>query len=100
MEAYDASTKGPKVRVLGWPVPHSSSARGSTPDSVRVAACSVCLALCVGACIGARGVLVLSCPQILNDNKVPVALKSDHPVLFSRDLMFEAAKAHYYGLPK
>ena len=39
-------------------------------------------------------------PSILNDASVPVALKSDHPVLFSKDMMLEAAKAHYYGLPR
>lgn len=39
-------------------------------------------------------------PSVLTDAGVSVALKSDHPVLFSKDLMYEAAKAHYYGLNK
>ena len=37
-------------------------------------------------------------PRILVDNGVPVALKSDHPVINSQYLMFEAAKAYHYGL--
>ncbi|KAI8100036.1 uncharacterized protein BX664DRAFT_322707, partial [Halteromyces radiatus] len=37
-------------------------------------------------------------PRILLDAGIPVALKSDHPVLNSQHLVFEAAKAHHYGL--
>ncbi|ORX49500.1 composite domain of metallo-dependent hydrolase [Hesseltinella vesiculosa] len=37
-------------------------------------------------------------PRILLDAGIPVALKSDHPVLNSQHLLFEAAKAHHYGL--
>ncbi|KAI8061177.1 hypothetical protein BC940DRAFT_245434 [Gongronella butleri] len=37
-------------------------------------------------------------PRILLDAGIPVALKSDHPVLDSSHLIFEAAKAHHYGL--
>ncbi|KAK4517463.1 uncharacterized protein ATC70_000800 [Mucor velutinosus] len=38
-------------------------------------------------------------PKILYEAGVPLALKSDHPVLNSQRLMFEAAKATHYGLP-
>ncbi|KAI9472362.1 MAG: hypothetical protein EXX96DRAFT_583784 [Benjaminiella poitrasii] len=38
-------------------------------------------------------------PKILHDAGIPVALKSDHPVLNSQHLVFEAAKAAHYGLP-
>ncbi|KAJ3038171.1 hypothetical protein HK097_003244, partial [Rhizophlyctis rosea] len=38
-------------------------------------------------------------PSILSEAGVPVSLKSDHPVINSQHLMFEAAKAHYYGFP-
>lgn len=38
-------------------------------------------------------------PRVLVDNGIPVVMKSDHPVLNSRYLMFEAQQAHYYGLP-
>ncbi|KAI7898530.1 uncharacterized protein BX663DRAFT_461655 [Cokeromyces recurvatus] len=38
-------------------------------------------------------------PEILWRASIPVALKSDHPVLNSQRLMFEAAKAAHYGLP-
>ncbi|KAF8597515.1 hypothetical protein BDV93DRAFT_479402 [Ceratobasidium sp. AG-I] len=38
-------------------------------------------------------------PKILNDNGLKVIMKSDHPVLNSRFLLYEAAQAHYYGLP-
>ncbi|KAI7873769.1 composite domain of metallo-dependent hydrolase [Lichtheimia hyalospora FSU 10163] len=38
-------------------------------------------------------------PKILHDADIPVALKSDHPVLNSQHLVFEAAKANHYGLP-
>ncbi|KAJ6455316.1 hypothetical protein C8R47DRAFT_1328912 [Mycena vitilis] len=43
-------------------------------------------------------------PRILADNGLPVIMKflclilSDHPVLNSRHLMYEAQQAHYYGL--
>ncbi|KAG6872404.1 hypothetical protein C0995_009994 [Termitomyces sp. Mi166 len=37
-------------------------------------------------------------PKILADNGFPVIMKSDHPVLNSRYLMYEAQQAHYYGL--
>ncbi|KAJ3507229.1 hypothetical protein NLJ89_g6423 [Agrocybe chaxingu] len=36
-------------------------------------------------------------PAILAENGVPVVMKSDHPVLNSRYLMFEAQQAHYHG---
>ncbi|CAE6413393.1 unnamed protein product [Rhizoctonia solani] len=38
-------------------------------------------------------------PKILHDNGLRVIMKSDHPVLNSRYLLYEAAQAHYYGLP-
>ncbi|CAG8468692.1 10936_t:CDS:2 [Dentiscutata heterogama] len=37
-------------------------------------------------------------PKILADAHIPVALKSDHPVTNAQHLIFEASKAHYYGL--
>ncbi|EJD04405.1 composite domain of metallo-dependent hydrolase [Fomitiporia mediterranea MF3/22] len=37
--------------------------------------------------------------RILADNGLPVVMKSDHPVLNSRYLLYEAQQAHYYGLP-
>ncbi|CAA7271147.1 unnamed protein product [Cyclocybe aegerita] len=37
-------------------------------------------------------------PAILAENGVPVVMKSDHPVLNSRYLIFEAQQAHYHGL--
>ncbi|CAG8555495.1 1968_t:CDS:10 [Paraglomus occultum] len=37
-------------------------------------------------------------PRILAEAGIPVALKSDHPVLNSQHLAFEAAIASYYGL--
>ncbi|KAF7364300.1 Composite domain of metallo-dependent hydrolase [Mycena sanguinolenta] len=37
-------------------------------------------------------------PRILADNRLPVIMKSDHPVLNSRYLMYEAQQAHYYSL--
>ncbi|ORY35366.1 hypothetical protein BCR39DRAFT_509101 [Naematelia encephala] len=37
-------------------------------------------------------------PKILADNGLSVIMKSDHPVLDSRYLIFEAAQAHHYGL--
>ena len=39
-------------------------------------------------------------PQILTDAGLTVALKSDHPVLDSKWLINEAAKAHHYGVPE
>ncbi|KAJ7863940.1 hypothetical protein B0H14DRAFT_2736905 [Mycena olivaceomarginata] len=36
--------------------------------------------------------------RILADNGLPVIMKSDHPVLNSRYLMYEAQQAHYYSL--
>ncbi|KAF7342244.1 Composite domain of metallo-dependent hydrolase [Mycena venus] len=36
--------------------------------------------------------------RILSDNGLPVVMKSDHPVLNSRHLIYEAQQAHYYGL--
>jgi Amidohydrolase family len=38
-------------------------------------------------------------PRILADNGLPVVMKSDHPVLNSRYLLYEAQQAHYFGLP-
>ncbi|CAA7259139.1 unnamed protein product [Cyclocybe aegerita] len=38
-------------------------------------------------------------PRILADNGLRVVMKSDHPVLDSRHLLFEAQQAHFYGLP-
>ncbi|KAJ7078720.1 hypothetical protein B0H15DRAFT_1025782 [Mycena belliarum] len=37
-------------------------------------------------------------PRILADNGLPVIMKSDHPVLNSRYLVYEAQQAHYYSL--
>ncbi|KAG5644405.1 hypothetical protein DXG03_008572 [Asterophora parasitica] len=37
-------------------------------------------------------------PKVLADNGIPVIMKSDHPVLNSRYLLYEAQQAHYYGL--
>lgn len=37
-------------------------------------------------------------PKILADAGIPVAMKSDHPVLNSQHLVYEAAQAHHYGL--
>ncbi|KAG5639405.1 hypothetical protein H0H81_002937 [Sphagnurus paluster] len=37
-------------------------------------------------------------PRILSDNGLRVVMKSDHPVLNSRHLVYEAQQAHYYGL--
>ncbi|KAJ6572059.1 carbohydrate esterase family 9 protein [Mycena capillaripes] len=37
-------------------------------------------------------------PRILADNGLDVVLKSDHPVLNSRHLVYEAQQAHYFGL--
>ncbi|OAD01188.1 hypothetical protein MUCCIDRAFT_146514 [Mucor lusitanicus CBS 277.49] len=38
-------------------------------------------------------------PKYLYEAGLPVALKSDHPVLNSQHMAFEAAKATHYGLP-
>ncbi|KZV86711.1 composite domain of metallo-dependent hydrolase [Exidia glandulosa HHB12029] len=38
-------------------------------------------------------------PKVLHENGLRVIMKSDHPVLDSRFLLFEAQQAHYYGLP-
>ncbi len=37
-------------------------------------------------------------PKILADQGIDVIMKSDHPALDSRYLVFEAAQAHHYGL--
>ncbi|KAJ7268559.1 hypothetical protein C8J57DRAFT_1325544 [Mycena rebaudengoi] len=37
-------------------------------------------------------------PRILADSRLPVIMKSDHPVLNSRYLVYEAQQAHYYSL--
>ncbi|KAF7341304.1 Composite domain of metallo-dependent hydrolase [Mycena venus] len=37
-------------------------------------------------------------PRILADNGLPVIMKSDHPVLNSRYLLYEAQQAHYHSL--
>ncbi|OWZ77540.1 amidohydrolase [Cryptococcus neoformans Bt85] len=37
-------------------------------------------------------------PKILADNGLSVIMKSDHPVLDSRYLVYEASQAHHYGL--
>ncbi|OBZ68120.1 hypothetical protein A0H81_11871 [Grifola frondosa] len=37
-------------------------------------------------------------PRILADNGLLVVMKSDHPVLDSRFLVYEAQQAHFYGL--
>ncbi|KAG6864679.1 hypothetical protein C0991_007921 [Blastosporella zonata] len=37
-------------------------------------------------------------PKILAEHGIPVIMKSDHPVLNSRYLLYEAQQAHYYGL--
>jgi imidazolonepropionase-like amidohydrolase len=39
-------------------------------------------------------------PKILHEAGIRVVMKSDHPVLNSRHLIFEAQQAHYYGLPE
>ncbi|KAH8094912.1 hypothetical protein BXZ70DRAFT_343845 [Cristinia sonorae] len=38
-------------------------------------------------------------PRILADNDLAVVMKSDHPALNGRYLLYEAQQAHYYGLP-
>ncbi|KAG6880354.1 hypothetical protein C0992_007765 [Termitomyces sp. T32_za158] len=38
-------------------------------------------------------------PRILADEGIPVVMKSDHPVINSRYLLYEAQQAHYFGLP-
>jgi len=37
-------------------------------------------------------------PAILAQNGVKVAIKSDHPVIFAKNLIYEAARANHYGL--
>ncbi|KIJ59733.1 hypothetical protein HYDPIDRAFT_32949 [Hydnomerulius pinastri MD-312] len=37
-------------------------------------------------------------PRVLTSHGIPVAMKSDHPVVNSRYLLHEAAQVHYYGL--
>ncbi|KAF9426206.1 hypothetical protein BGZ94_006821 [Podila epigama] len=37
-------------------------------------------------------------PKILVDAGIPVALKSDHPIVNAQNLMFDAAQAHHNGL--
>ncbi|KAL0946374.1 hypothetical protein HGRIS_012604 [Hohenbuehelia grisea] len=37
-------------------------------------------------------------PKVLADHGIPVVMKSDHPVLNSRYLLYEAQLAHFYGL--
>ncbi|GJE95451.1 carbohydrate esterase family 9 protein [Phanerochaete sordida] len=37
-------------------------------------------------------------PRILANNSLQVVMKSDHPVLDSRFLLYEAQQAHYFGL--
>eukprot|EP01006_Ploeotia_vitrea_P025377 TRINITY_DN58252_c0_g1_i1.p1 TRINITY_DN58252_c0_g1~~TRINITY_DN58252_c0_g1_i1.p1 ORF type:complete len:960 (-),score=114.32 TRINITY_DN58252_c0_g1_i1:93-2672(-) len=39
-------------------------------------------------------------PRILQEKKINVALKSDHPVIYARDMMYEGGKSHYYGSSK
>jgi hypothetical protein len=48
----------------------------------------------------ARACRSVSGPAVLNAAGVPVALKSDHPVINAAELMYEAAKAASYGLPR
>jgi imidazolonepropionase-like amidohydrolase len=38
-------------------------------------------------------------PRILNQHGLKVVMKSDHPVMNERDLLFEAQQAFFYGLP-
>ncbi|KJA17908.1 hypothetical protein HYPSUDRAFT_205764 [Hypholoma sublateritium FD-334 SS-4] len=37
-------------------------------------------------------------PRVLSEHGIPVVMKSDHPVVNSRYLLFEAQQAHHYGL--
>ncbi|KAF8886873.1 hypothetical protein CPB84DRAFT_1787269 [Gymnopilus junonius] len=37
-------------------------------------------------------------PRVLAEHNIPVVMKSDHPVVNSRYLIYEAQLAHYYGL--
>ncbi|KAL0956500.1 hypothetical protein HGRIS_002644 [Hohenbuehelia grisea] len=39
-------------------------------------------------------------PRVLSAHGLRVAMKSDHPVLNSRHLLYEAQQAHFYGLPE
>ncbi|GLB33967.1 putative amidohydrolase [Lyophyllum shimeji] len=38
-------------------------------------------------------------PRVLADAGIPVIMKSDHPFMNSRYLLYEAQQAHYFGLP-
>ncbi|KAG6903480.1 hypothetical protein C0995_005503 [Termitomyces sp. Mi166 len=38
-------------------------------------------------------------PRVLADEGIPVIMKSDHPVINSRYLLYEAQQAHYFSLP-
>ncbi|KAG6854875.1 hypothetical protein C0991_012065 [Blastosporella zonata] len=38
-------------------------------------------------------------PRVLADEGIPVIMKSDHPVIDSRYLLYEAQQAHYFSLP-
>ncbi|KDQ21358.1 hypothetical protein BOTBODRAFT_25793 [Botryobasidium botryosum FD-172 SS1] len=38
-------------------------------------------------------------PSILAENALRIIVKSDHPAINSRYLLYQAAQAHYYGLP-
>ncbi|KAF8076559.1 carbohydrate esterase family 9 protein [Lyophyllum atratum] len=38
-------------------------------------------------------------PRVLADAGIPVIMKSDHPVINSRYLLYEAQQAHYFSLP-
>ncbi|KAG6833912.1 hypothetical protein H0H87_007923 [Tephrocybe sp. NHM501043] len=38
-------------------------------------------------------------PRVLADEGIPVVMKSDHPVINSRYLLYEAQQAHYFSLP-
>ncbi|PPQ64627.1 hypothetical protein CVT24_008364 [Panaeolus cyanescens] len=37
-------------------------------------------------------------PRVLADEGIPVIMKSDHPVINSRHVLYEAQQAHYFGL--
>ncbi|KAI9276924.1 hypothetical protein BDA99DRAFT_554869 [Phascolomyces articulosus] len=39
----------------------------------------------------------VNAPKILSEAGIPVAFKSDHPVMNARDLLHEAQKAYHYG---
>ncbi|CAO3572103.1 unnamed protein product [Mortierella alpina] len=40
----------------------------------------------------------VNAPKILVDAGIPVAMKSDHPILDAQHLVYQAAMAHHYGL--